>query len=72
LEDFTVRLIVRLGSPGDPGDVVSRNDQFTEPFLPAVGDILISDSGQPATVTARRFAFNAGAFGVQGVELFIG
>jgi hypothetical protein len=66
-----MRLILRTGNPSQPGEIVSRTDDFSEPFLPDVGDIVADIHGRDATVTARRFTFHAGAPTVEGVELFI-
>jgi hypothetical protein len=70
-EEHDLILIIRTGTPTSPGVTISENDNFAEPFLPNVGDTIISDTGQHAIVAARAFSFNLNNSGQQSVELSI-
>lgn len=66
-----MRLKIMTGTPQAPGQVLVENDNFAEPFLPNVGDVLSPVSGPNQLVTYRVFAFSAGEPNLEGVVLYI-
>jgi hypothetical protein len=67
-----MKLVLRRNDATNDYPVLGEADDFSEPFIPNVGDVVfLADVGN-LTVASRRFSFAAGAPNVEGVELYLG